>query len=132
MNKYRGKKPRLVKRGIGKLRTKSISISPKMKIDNSNLEHATRQFFEKVALTSKKINNTTLKNGISLEKLEIYFKDFLSNGKKYADEDGLCPCINTPYEVYGRCITIPGVPPIQLPVCIIYNEEALELRWINF
>ena len=50
MNKYRGKKPRLVKRGIGKLRTKSISISPKMKIDNSNLEHATRQFFEKVAL----------------------------------------------------------------------------------
>jgi hypothetical protein len=104
----------------------------KMRIDNLNLKHAVRQLFEKLARSSKKINNNTLKNGTTIEKLEVYFEDFLLNGLEYLNEDKekLCPCIEKPYVVYGRCLTIPGIPPYQ--ICIIYNadDSCCEIRWI--
>ena len=46
------------------------------------------------------------------------------------DKEKLCPCIGKPYVVYGRCLTIPGIPPYQY--CITYNtdDSCCEIRWI--
>jgi len=106
----------------------------KMRIDNSNLKHAARQLFDtRLTYSSKKENNDSLKDGTTIEKVEMYFEDFLVNGLKYTpqDYDERCPCLSNTYNSHGKCLTIPGIPPIQYPICIIYNNDdsCLELRW---
>jgi hypothetical protein len=106
---------------------------PKMRIDNSNLKHAVRQLFDvKLTYCSQKINNNSLKDGTTIEKVEMYFEDFLANSLKYASEDSekKCSCMPKHWNVYGRCLTISGVGT-QYPVCITYNTDTnkCELYW---
>jgi hypothetical protein len=121
-----------VRRKIKKRFDTGLVPHPKMRIDYSNLKHAVRQLFDtRLTYFSQKINNNSLKDGTTIEKVEMYFEDFLVNGLKYGSEDSeqRCPCVPNHWNTYGRCLNVNGV---KYSVCVTYNtdENKCELYWI--
>ncbi len=138
MNKYsKGKNKIFVKRGrekgnkpTGKYRFSEPTILPyKMKIDHNNLKDASRQIFEKTALTVGKQDEKILRDGTTLEDFELFFTDYLVNGKRYLEEDvdKYCDCIfsgGAIAKVNGRCF--------RNKYCVTYkNNDMTNSSWLE-